>query len=70
MLVTEPVTEQRLERALVTLAYVMTVHGTHYLPLFDRIEREITTFRTKQDPMSRAKLVLERHTVPATRAIA
>jgi hypothetical protein len=41
-----PVTIERLERGLVTLAYIMTRHGAQYAPLFDRLERELIAMKS------------------------
>jgi hypothetical protein len=48
------VTIERLERGLVTLAYIVTRHGPQYAPLFDRIERELIAMKSGQDPIARA----------------
>ncbi len=43
----EPVTEERLERALAYAAWVVARHGTVYAPLFDRLERELIAYRSR-----------------------
>jgi hypothetical protein len=44
----EIVTKARLERGLVTLAYIVTRHGPQYAPLFDRVERELIAINSGQ----------------------
>lgn len=43
----EPVTEERLERALAYAAFVVMRHGPVYAPLFDKIERELIAYRSQ-----------------------
>lgn len=43
----EPVTEERLERALAYAAFVVMRHGAVYAPLFDRLERELIAYRSQ-----------------------
>jgi hypothetical protein len=57
------VTVERLERALVLLAYAMECDGPVYAPLFDKLERELETLRSQQDTLSRAKRLLASYTV-------
>jgi hypothetical protein len=59
----EPVTVERLERALVTMAYIVIRHGPAAAPLLDRIEQEIATLRSRQAPVDRARRLLEAYTV-------
>jgi hypothetical protein len=60
----QPVTAERVERALVLMAYIITRHGTKYEPIFDRLERELKELRRGTDVMSRAHALLESHTLP------
>lgn len=60
--VAEPVTIERLERALVYLAYLITVDGPVYTPLFDRLEQEILEARRQATPLERAQRVLAAYT--------
>ncbi len=57
------VTEERLERALMNMAYIITLHGEVYAPLFDRIERELLEMRQKTTATERARRLLEMQTV-------
>ncbi len=49
---------ERLERALVLVAYIVIRHGAVYAPYIDRLERELKTAR-QDDPTQRAKRILE-----------
>jgi hypothetical protein len=62
-LAAEPITIERLERGLMTIAYIITRHGAKYSPIFDRIERELIAMNSGQDPIARARRVLESYTV-------
>jgi hypothetical protein len=41
----EPVTEQRLERAVEVLAQIVKEHGPSYGPLYESLEQELADFR-------------------------
>jgi hypothetical protein len=58
-----PVTIERLERCLVAAAYVVTRHGTWATPIFDQLERELIAMKSGQDPIARARRVLDAYTV-------
>ncbi|NEU95657.1 hypothetical protein FNJ47_07400 [Bradyrhizobium sp. UFLA 03-164] len=61
----EPVTVERLERALATCAYCITRHGADYMvPIFQRLERELAAAREAQDAVGRAKRLLETYHSP------
>jgi hypothetical protein len=49
---------ERLEHALVLVAYIVLRHGPIYAPYIDRLERELETAR-QNDPTERAKRILE-----------
>lgn len=54
----EPVTAERIERALDGLARLMVdagVAGRVYLPIFVRLERELAKFRAEDDAMARVR---------------
>lgn len=59
----EPVTIERLERGLAILAYIMSLDGAVYAPLFERLERELAAMRQTQDTVGRAKRLLETYSV-------
>jgi hypothetical protein len=44
----EPVTIERLERALVVTAHLMQRHGRVMVPIFEKLEREIVIMRADQ----------------------
>ena len=54
----QPITIERVERALMTVAYIVARHGPVYAPIFERLERELAELRAKGDPVERAKLYL------------
>jgi hypothetical protein len=49
---------ERLEHALVLVAYIVLRHGSIYAPYIDRLERELEAAR-QNDPTERAKRILE-----------
>jgi hypothetical protein len=55
----QPVTIERLERALVVAAHLMERHGALVVPIFERLERELAKMRSDQDAIGRAKQLLE-----------
>lgn len=56
----EPVTLERLERALAAISYAILLDGPVYAPVLDRLEREIAALRARDDVVSRARQHLER----------
>ena len=62
----EPVTIERLERALALCAYLVTRDGPVVVPLFERLERELAAMRKTQDTVDRAKRLLESYSWPAS----
>jgi hypothetical protein len=58
-MMSEPVTIERLERALALCAYIMVLDGPVVAPLFEKLERELETMRRQQDTVARAKRLLE-----------
>jgi hypothetical protein len=49
---------ERLEHALVLVAYIVLRHGPIYAPYIDRLERELEAAR-QNDPTERAKRILK-----------
>jgi hypothetical protein len=49
------VTIERLERGLAVLAHCVTLDGDVYLPLYEKLERELDALRDKQDILSRVR---------------
>jgi len=43
----ESITEERLERALDYLAYIIERHGSVYMPIYERLERELFELRRR-----------------------
>jgi hypothetical protein len=58
----DTITIERLERALVTMAYIVVRHGAVYAPILDRLEREIEDRRRQAEPVERARRLLEAYT--------
>ena len=62
-----PITAERIEHAMVLLAFIMTSTGQARLaPLLDRLERELAVYKHARDPLSRARRILADHTVEGT----
>jgi hypothetical protein len=60
----QPVTIERLERALAVAAYIVTRDGPKAVPIFERLERELAAMRADQDAIGRAKKLLESYGAP------
>jgi hypothetical protein len=54
----EPLTIERLERALALAAYLVILDGPVVVPLFERLERDLAAMRAEQDTVARAKALL------------
>ena len=54
-----PLTIERLERALVLLAYFIELYGDVHLPMYERFEAELAELRTKEALKYRARKRLE-----------
>jgi hypothetical protein len=50
---TEPVTVERIERALAIVARCVVLDGDIYLQLYESLERDLDALRVKQDVLSR-----------------
>lgn len=55
----EPITIERLERGLLFMAYILDKYGEVYIPIFERIEREVELARAKRSTMDRARALLD-----------
>jgi hypothetical protein len=59
-----PITAERIERAMVLLAFIITSTGkTKFSPLLERLERELAEYKAERDPMSRAARILRDYSV-------
>ncbi len=65
----EPVTIERLERALVLLAYFFEVHGDAHLPMYEKCEELLDEMRRKNATRMRARQLLESYRNGALKAI-
>jgi hypothetical protein len=54
----DEVTIERLERAVAVCAYIAVRDGQKAVPIFERLERELTALRSNEDAMVRAKELL------------
>lgn len=54
----QPLTIERLERALVALAYFMELDGPVHAPLFEKLEAELESMRRNGSTAQRAKQLL------------
>jgi hypothetical protein len=62
-----PITAERIERAMVLLAFIITSTGkTKFSPLLERLERELAEYKAERDPMSRAARILRDYIVDGT----
>lgn len=55
----EPVTIERLERALAFCAQLVVRDGPILVPLFESLERDLAAMRAEQDAIVRAKRLLD-----------
>ena len=60
----EPVTIERLERALAFCARLVVLDGPILVPLFESLERDLAAMRAEQDAVARAKQLLESYRRP------
>jgi hypothetical protein len=65
----EVVTVDRLERALVLCAYLVELDGPKVLPIFERIERDLAASRSQQNAVARALALLETLGTPMQRKL-
>ena len=68
----EPVTAERIERALALVAYLVgrDDEGEVYVPILDRLEEELALARKVERPRDRARRLLAAYTADGgTRAI-
>jgi hypothetical protein len=63
----EPITAERLEMALVFLAYCVVRDGPVVVPLYEKIERELEAMRATEATVVRAKRLLENLASPMQR---
>jgi hypothetical protein len=54
----EPLTIERVERALTYCARLVVLHGPILVPLFESLERDLAAMRAEQDAVARAKALL------------
>jgi hypothetical protein len=54
----DEITLERLERALASVAYAITLDGPIYAPIFERLESEIAAWHAREDVVSRSRQYL------------
>lgn len=59
-----------LETALAVAAYIVLRHGDAYLPVLDRLEREVEEQRRRSSHRDRAQRILKSLTVEVRHALA
>lgn len=60
---TPPISDERLERALVAAALVVETYGEVYAPIFERLEKEVAARKSADGPVARARRLLASRTV-------
>lgn len=55
----EPVTVERIERALLVLAYMMGLDGDVYVPIYERLEQDLEAHKRAEGTKERARERLE-----------
>jgi len=56
----QPITLERLERALAMISYAIVQDGPVYAPVLERLEREIAAHHARDGVVARARRNLER----------
>lgn len=54
----KPITEQRIERALVVVAEIIADGSPEYMPILEALERHLERYKDGRDPLSRARAIL------------
>jgi len=62
----EPITIERLERALALVSWIILEDGPACTPYLERLEREIAALRAQDDAVSRARRYLESRAIGAS----
>ena len=55
-------TIERIERALVVLAYFIELNGDVHVPMYEKFETELAELRNKEDTKARARKLLLSYT--------
>lgn len=58
-----PITAERIEHAMVLVAFMVASGQTKLAPLLDRLEKELAIYKQERDPVSRAQRILRDHTI-------
>ncbi len=54
----EPITIERIERALVYAAYVVVRYGPQFAPIVERLEHELEAAKKSEDAVAHARQIL------------
>jgi len=57
---------ERIERAMVLLAYFIEIDGDEHVPMFEKFEAELKELRQAENARARARRLLELHSIPGT----
>ena len=57
---------ERVERAMVLLAYLIELDGDEHVPMFEKFETELKELRQTEDVKARARRLLDLHNRPRT----
>ena len=57
----QPITEERIKRALVAVARIIEDGSLEYMPILDALERHLDEYKKGRDPLSRARAILKAH---------
>ncbi|GGC68294.1 hypothetical protein [Chelatococcus reniformis] len=59
----DELTPERIEQAMVFMAYVVMRYGDQYAPILERLEQELADARRRETPRSRAERLLKAYTL-------
>ena len=59
----DEMTPERIEQAMVYMAYIVMRYGDQYAPVLERLERELAVARQQETPRARAERLLKAYTL-------
>ncbi len=63
----QPVTVERVERAMVLLAYMMELDGPVHMPAYERLEQDHQRLMNRETVRDRARKLIASHTLDGGR---
>lgn len=63
----QPLTIERIERAMVLLAYMMELDGPVHMPAYECLEQELKKIRDRETVRDRARKLIASHTLDGGR---